>query len=188
MHFQILLRVRYANIRFSKCYGWVALISHLLLVHSHQLHVVVTSDSSEVWFLLCKMLVRMRRNRDFVSFMGFYVVCRFSQILVSAPHWPIRSGQVLLLLELLLQAHQLQLSKNSTAATWLLQAGCAALSLRLAADAEGRLAGWQLGASGMLWGKQWQMWMGSARRGRLRDVSRQVGRLPRDHWEERVGT
>lgn len=137
---------------------------------------------------LCKMLVRMRRNRDFVSFMGFYVVCRFSQILVSAPYWPIRSGQVLLLLELLLQAHQLQLSKNSTAATWLLQAGCAALSLRLAADTEGRLAGWQLGASGMLWGKQWQMWMGSARRGRLRDVSRQVGRLPRDHWEERVGT
>ncbi len=64
-----------------------------------------------------------------------------NQMRVSQLHSPIRCGQVLLLLELLLQAHQLQLGEYGAAAAWLLQAGRAALSFRLAADAEGRLAG-----------------------------------------------
>lgn len=103
-------------------------------------------------------------------------------------HWPIRRGQVLLLLELLLQAHQLQLGEDGAAAAGLLQAGCAALCLRLTADAEGRLAGRGLRAPWKLWGDQGQVRVDCARRRSRWQVGGKVGRLPRDHWEEWVGT
>lgn len=55
--------------------------------------------------------------------------------------WPVRSREVLLLLKLLLQTHQLQLGEDGATATWLLQSGGTVLRLWLAADADRRLAG-----------------------------------------------
>lgn len=101
---------------------------------------------------------------------------------------PIGCGQVFLLLELLLQPHQLQLGEDGAAAAGLLQAGRAALRLRLAADAEGGLAGRVFGASWELRGDEGQVRGHRARRRRLREVGLHVGRLPRDHGEERIGT
>lgn len=101
-------------------------------------------------------------------------------------YWPIRCGQVFLLLELLLQAHQLHLGEDGATASRLLQTRRAALRLRLAANAEGGLTRWGLGASRVLRRQQGQV------RGRW-DTTwgrhlREVGGLPRDHWEEGVGT
>lgn len=64
---------------------------------------------------------------------------------------PVRCGEVFLLLELLLQAHELQLCEDGSAAARFLQARCVAVfRLRLAADAEGRLAGHRLRWPGLV--------------------------------------
>lgn len=103
---------------------------------------------------------------------------------------PVRCGEILLLLKLLLQPHELQFGEDGSAAAGLLEAGRAALSVRLAADAEGRLAGRGLQAAGeLLRGEQgqvrgqraWRSVPGQVRGG-------QGGRLPCDHRQERVGT
>lgn len=107
---------------------------------------------------------------------------------LSELFWPVRCGEVLLLLELLLQAHQLQLGENSAAASGLFQARRAALRLRLAADAVWRLAGWGFGAPRKLRGNQRQVRVDCARRSRPRQVGGHVGRLPCDDWDEWVGT
>jgi len=59
------------------------------------------------------------------------------------------------------------------------------LRFRLAADAEGRPAGRGLGAPRMLRGEQVRGHSGRGRR--LGEVEGQVGGLPRDHGEQRVG-
>lgn len=76
---------------------------------------------------------------------------------LSKPRLPIRRRQILLLLEALLQAHELQLGEDGAAAARLLQAGRAALRVLVTADAEGRLAGRGLGASLVLRGEQGQV-------------------------------
>lgn len=173
--------------RLSKCHSWVM---HTWLSVTEAL---VTFNIFVVFFLLCNL-----NHLGRLAQAGFnFILCRFSsvcvclcvnpsnQMWVSQLYWPIRCGQVLLLLELLLQAHQLHLGEDGAAAPWLLQAGRAALRFRLAADAEGRLAWWGLRASRMLRREQGQVRGGDpARRWHLGEV----GGLPCDHWEERVGT
>lgn len=181
--------------RLSKCHSWVM---HIWLSVTEAL---VTFYIFVVCFVLCNLnhlgrLAQAGFNFYIVPFQlsvcvsvwfGQTLICLnpSNQMWVSQLYWPIRRGQVLLLLELLLQAHQLHLGEDGAAAARLLQAGRAALRFRLAADAEGRLAWWGLGASRMLRREQGQVRGGdAARRWHLGEV----GGLPCDHWEERVGT
>lgn len=93
-----------------------------------------------------------------------------------------------MLLKLLLQTHKLQFGENGAAAAGLFEARRAAFGFRLTADTEGCLAGRGLRASGVLWGKQGQVRGHAAWRRGLGEVGCEVGRLPCDHREQRVGT
>lgn len=106
-------------------------------------------------------------------------------------HQPVRRGQILLLLELLLQPHQLHLGEDGAAAARLLEARRAALRLRLAADAERRLARRRLRAARRR-RQQGQMrgGGGGAAAGWGRHLLGEVvvvGRLAGDDGEEGVG-
>lgn len=85
--------------------------------------------------------------------------------------WPVGSGEVFLLLELLLQAQELQLREDGAAAAGFLQSRGGVLRLWLAADADGGLAVRGLGGERVLGWEKGQVW-------RLRLVC--------DHGEERV--
>lgn len=100
--------------------------------------------------------------------------------LVEESDLPVRGREILLLLELLLQAHQLELSEDGPTPAWLLQPRGGLLCLRLAA-AMG-LAGWCLGAGSAWWGLGWQ----HARAGGSRDEVRDHRGLPGDDRDERV--
>ena len=125
----------------------------------------------------------------------------------SRVYQPVGRGEVLLLLELLLQTHELQLGEDGAAPARLLEARPAVLRVRLAADADGRLTGrgvrascgvvlllllvvvWMMGVGAA--GEQRQV-LGHPARGRglglgLGEVGGYAGGLPRDHGEERVG-
>lgn len=176
--------------RLSKCHSWVM---HIWLSVTEAL---VTFNIFVVCFVLCNLnhLGRLAQAGFHLFFLHAFIfsMCVCVIWANSKPiqsdvsfYWPVRCGQVLLLLELLLQAHQLHLGEDGAAAPWLLQSGRAALCFWLAADAEGRLAWWGLGASRMLRREQGQVRGGDpARRWHLGEV----GGLPCDHWEERVGT
>ena len=62
------------------------------------------------------------------------------------------------------------------------------LRLRLAADADGGLAGRGFGGAGVRGGVQGQVGHPGARGGGLGEVRRQVGRLPCDDGQKGVGT
>lgn len=184
--------------RLSKCHSWVM---YMWLTMTGAL---VSFNIFVVCFARCNFnhLGRLAQADllFFFSFPSFHMallqlsVCNVSvcfgqnpsnQMWASKLYWPIRCGQVLLLLELLLQAHQLHLGEDGAAAPRLLQARRAALRFRFATDAEGRLARWGLGASRMLRREQRQVrGVDPAGRWHLREV----GGLPGNHWEERVGT
>lgn len=102
-----------------------------------------------------------------------------SQFLVRAANLPVRGGEVLLLLEFLLQAHELDLGEDGPTSAWLLRARWGLLCLRLAAALG--LAGGNLCAPSSHAGLGWQQ------AGAGREQRGQRGRLPGDDGEEGVG-
>lgn len=93
---------------------------------------------------------------------------------------PIRGREILLLLELLLQAHQLELCEDGPAPARLLQPWCRLLCLRLAAAVG--LAGGGLGAGGPRGGLRWQHTGAGGSGDELRDHRG----LPGDDGDERI--
>lgn len=103
-----------------------------------------------------------------------------SLFLVWATNLPVGGGEVLLLLELLLQAHELDLSEDGPAPAWLLGAWWGLLCLWLAAALG--LTGGTLGACGAHAGLGWQ----HAAAAGGREQRGQHGRLPGDDGDEGI--